>query len=397
MKNEERNSMRFLYKTTECVSAGHPDKVADVISDSVLDAHLALDPRAKVACEVMIKDDIVVLGGEISHSASSSPNLAAVVNEALYRIGYANKELSPNNYGSFKVMNLISQQSSEINAAVVGNGDEKSLGAGDQGIMWGYATDETPNYMPLGMYLARGIMNAMKPLDWDVLFADCKTQVTIEYDAKTTKPVRVSHVVVSCLHDQDVGIEKIRDIMKERLAAYTATLPADLGRLFFDPGIELIFNHAGSWTFGGPAADTGLTGRKIVVDAYGAECEVGGGAFSGKDGTKVDRSGAYAARYIAKNIVAAGYAKKCKVLLGYVIGNSEPVSFNIDFLGTGRYPFLDEQTAERIIRSRMQLTPGFFIEKFKLTEPRFAETASNGHFGVTHYPWEQIDLGLFPA
>lgn len=396
MKNEERNSMRFLYKTTECVSAGHPDKVADVISDSVLDAHLALDPRAKVACEVMVKDDVVILAGEITSRAFTKPDLVEVVNQAVCNLGYNRPELKFC-VDQLKIMNLITQQSPEINAAVVGNGDEKSLGAGDQGIMWGYATDETPNYMPLGMYLARGIMNAMKPLAWDTLFADCKTQVTIEYDEQTAKPLRVSHVVVSCLHDRDVGIEKIRDIMKERLAAYTATLPADLGRLFFDPRIELIFNHAGSWTFGGPAADTGLTGRKIVVDAYGAECEVGGGAFSGKDGTKVDRSGAYAARYIAKNIVAAGYAKKCKVQLGYVIGNSEPVSFNIDFLGTGSYPFLDEQTAERIIRSRMQLTPGFFIEKFKLTEPNFAETARNGHFGVAHYPWEQIDLGLVPA
>lgn len=384
--------MSFKYKTTECVSAGHPDKVADVIADTILDAHLVEDPNAKVACEVMVKDDIVVLGGEITTSDwSQKPDLVAVVNRTAGILGYTRPELKFC-AGQLKVLNLISQQSPEINAAVVQDGTEANLGAGDQGIMWGYASNETPNLMPLGMFLARGIMNAMRPLAWDTLFADCKTQVTIEYDEETTKPLRVSHVVVSCLHDRDAGIEKVRHIMKQRLSDYVTTLPSDLADLFLDPRIELILNHAGSWTFGGPAADTGMTGRKIVVDAYGAACEVGGGAFSGKDGTKVDRSGAYAARFIAKNIVAAGLARECKVQLGYVIGKSEPVSFNVDFMGTGLVQTWNEASVERRIKNLFPLTPGFFIDRFRLREPRFAETAMFGHFGLPHYPWEKTSF-----
>jgi S-adenosylmethionine synthetase len=261
--------------------------------------------------------------------------------------------------------------------------------------MWGYATDETPNYMPLGMFLARGIMNAMRPLEWNVLFADCKTQVTIEYDSVTNKPIRVSHVVISCLHDPEYEIAFVRKTMRKRLKSFLAGTTKEIYSLFDyrDPP-ELIFNHAGSWVFGGPAADTGVTGRKIVVDAYGAECEVGGGAFSGKDGTKVDRSGAYAARFIAKNIVAAKLAKKCKVQLGYVIGQAEPVSFNIDLMGTGRVD-LNAGALEAKVRELIPLTPSTFIERFKLTKPRFAETAINGHFGVDSYPWENLSLVPF--
>lgn len=381
--------MSVFYKTTECVSPGHPDKVADIIADSILDAHLAVDPKAKVACEVMVKDDIVVLGGEITCNGAK-PDLNKIVNLAVSKLGYTVPELKFS-AGALKVMSLITQQSPEINHAVVSGGDE-NLGAGDQGIMWGYATNETPTYMPLGMFLARGVMNAMRPLYWDVLFADCKTQVTIEYDSVTKKPIRVSHLVISCLHDPSYDIEKVRFTMKRRLAAFVSgDLPDNLAALFDNPDMKLALNHAGSWTFGGPAADTGVTGRKIVVDAYGAECEVGGGAFSGKDGTKVDRSGAYAARFIAKNIVAAKLAEKCKVQLGYVIGQAEPVSFNIDLMGTGRAG-LDADILEAKIRELIPLTPSSFIERFKLYRPRFAETATSGHFGIDTYPWEKLSL-----
>lgn len=384
--------MNLKYKTTECVSAGHPDKVADVIADSVLDAHLRVDPHAKVACEVMVKDDIVVLGGEITTTAICKPDLVQVVNEAVRKLGYTRPELKFS-VGQLKVMNLISQQSPEINAAVVADGDLNNLGAGDQGIMWGYASADTPNFMPLGMFLARWIMNAVKPLVWDLIFADCKTQVTIAYDADTNKPVRVSHVVVSALHDKGLTLDGFRKLVRFRIESNLPSLPDEI-RSLFDPlnPPEMIFNHAGTWTFGGPAADTGMTGRKIVVDAYGSDCEVGGGAFSGKDGTKVDRSGAYAARFIAKNIVAAGLARECKVQLGYVIGNREPVSFNINFMGTRAVSGLSETAVERRIRNLMPLTPGFFIEKFGLREPRFAQTATLGHFGLAHYPWEQLSL-----
>lgn len=382
----------MFYKTTECVSAGHPDKVADVIADSVLDAYLALDSYAKVACEVMVKDDIVVLGGEITSNAEQKPDLVQVVNHAAKTLGYTRPELKFS-AGQIKILNLISQQSPEINAAVVGDGTIANLGAGDQGIMWGYASDATPNLMPLGMYLARWVMNAVNPLAWNSIFGDCKTQVTIAYDSITNKPVRVSHVVVSALHDSQLTLAGVRELIKSRVEEKIEFLPEQIRNLFdrSNPP-ELIFNYAGAWTFGGPAADTGMTGRKIVVDAYGADCEVGGGAFSGKDGTKVDRSGAYAARYIAKNIVAAGLARECKVQLGYVIGKSEPVSFNVDFIGTGLKDSWNESLVERKIRNLIPLTPGFFIEKFRLREPRFAETATFGHFGLSHYPWEQTFL-----
>jgi S-adenosylmethionine synthetase len=264
-------------------------------------------------------------------------------------------------------------------------------GAGDQGIMWGYATNETPNYMPLGMFLARGINQAMRPLDWDVLFADCKTQVTIAYDEEN-KPIRVSHVVISCLHHPEYSIQYVRSAMENRFLGFVANLVRHNLSYLFDDKLELILNHAGSWTFGGPAADTGVTGRKIVVDAYGADCEVGGGAFSGKDGTKVDRSGAYAARYIAKNIVSAGLAKECKVQLGYVIGQKEPVSFNIDFMNTGLVKGFTEREAEKAIRNLMSLTPGALIERFRLKEPMFQKTAMYGHFGIPSYPWEDTSL-----
>lgn len=384
--------MSFKYKTTECVSAGHPDKVADVIADTILDAHLALDPNAKVACEVMVKDDIVVLGGEITTSVIHRPNLVGAVNNVARNLGYTRPELKFS-ADQIKVLNLISQQSPEINKAVVGDGTNAHLGAGDQGIMWGYASDATPNLMPLGMFLARWIMNAVDPLAWNSLFADCKTQVTIAYDASTNKPVRVSHVVVSTLHDSRLTLAGVRELINSRVEKGISRLPEKIRNLFdrSNPP-EMVFNHAGEWTFGGPAADTGMTGRKIVVDAYGADCEVGGGAFSGKDGTKVDRSGAYAARYIAKNIVAAGLARECKVQLGYVIGKSEPVSFNIDFMGTGLVSSFNEALIEQRIKNSMPLTPGFFIEKFRLREPRFAETATFGHFGLPHYPWEKTSL-----
>jgi S-adenosylmethionine synthetase len=389
--------MNLVYKTTECVAPGHPDKVADIIADSVLDANLIVDPYAKVACEVMVKDDIVVLGGEITtRPGVIKPDLNIVVKRAVEELGYVHPYLkfcAPD----LKVLNLISQQSTEINQAVVNDGTDANVGAGDQGIMWGYATDETPNMMPLGMYLARGIMNAMFPLKWLGIFADCKTQVTIEYNADISPPVpvRVSHVVISALHDREMSLEQFRELAKKRLDAFVDSgLPSSIAKLF-NPASppELILNHAGAWTFGGPAADTGVTGRKIVVDAYGADCEVGGGAFSGKDGTKVDRSGAYAARYLAKNIVAAGLAKKCKVQLGYVIGKSEPVSFNLDFLGTGSVD-QNEREIERMIRRLMPLTPGSFIDRFKLRTPQFTQTATHGHFGVAAYPWEQLTLRL---
>ena len=383
--------MSLYYKTTECVSPGHPDKVADFISDSVLDAHLAVDPYAKVACETMVKDDLVILAGEITSNVSKKPDLNKVVREALTRLGYTKSHMLFN-AKRVKVLNLLSEQSPEINQAVVGTSDDGEIGAGDQGIMWGYATDATPTFMPLGMFLAKGIMNAMEPLKWDVLFADCKTQVTIAYDSETRKPVKVSCVVISCLHDAKASLEHVRSTMKTRLQSFIDKLPSDISSLFTKE-TEFILNRSGRWVFGGPEADSGLTGRKIVVDAYGADCEVGGGAFSGKDGTKVDRSGAYAARFIAKNIVAAGLARECKVQLGYVIGKAHPVSFNIDFMGTGCISGTTESYVEGRISSLMDgLTPKTFIKLFRLTESQFANTVFFGHFGVSTHPWEELKL-----
>lgn len=378
-------------KSTECVGPGHPDKVADLIADCILDDCLSCDENAKVGCEVMVKDDIVVLGGEITTDAE--PNYQSVVSEALWALGYTNPKLGFAAQ-TFKLVNLISKQSPEINSAVVGKTAE-DLGAGDQGIMWGYATNETPTFMPLGMFLARGMMDALKPLEWDKLFADCKTQVTIEYNEATNEPIRVTHAVVSVMHDASLSLEQVQRLVQDRVYSNLIQgLPEQFSKLFTS-STKWIINHAGTWTIGGPVADCGVTGRKLVVDAYGADCEIGGGATHGKDPSKVDRSAAYFARYVAKNLVAQGFAKKCKIQLGYVIGQREPVSFNVDTMGTGK---MSDSAIRQMVKNKVSFAPGAIVAHLKLKNPIYKATAIKGTYGVTpfdgHHTWEKLDLNF---
>ena len=364
--------------TSECVGPGHPDKVADQISDAVLDECLRQDPESRVACETLIKNNTVILAGEITTQAKQL-NYYKTVNDALVKIGYDN--FCPN------VVNLLTEQSREISKAA-------DVGAGDQGLMWGYATDETPTLMPTSMYLARELVNM---LVWnrendgcDFLLPDCKTQATVRDNSVITR------LVISTNHRPEMN-----DLaeLRARLRLMIEEWPCEaLHELNYFGLTQLDLNPSGLWFFGGPAADTGVCGRKIVVDAYGADCQVGGGALSGKDGTtKVDRSGAYAARYIAKNIVAHKLARKAKVQLAYVIGQPDPVSFCVT---TGQGSTRDKELQKMVV-NKMGLTPKDFAERFGLNKPIFFETANRGHFGIDPcvnsvgnrvYGWEATDL-----
>ena len=363
--------------TSECVGEGHPDKVADQISDAVLDACLEQDPKSRVACETLVKDEHVVLAGEITTNATVS--FDHIVSNALSSIGY---DYEP------KVLNLLSQQSNEISQAV-GDFD----GAGDQGIMFGYATSETPTYMPLTMYLARDVSNMLTSNRLAAteigkfLLPDCKTQVSVRFNGDGT-PQFIERVVVSTNHRKGITIDELRYGIKSMFELW-ANRPAASLRIMnlFTSDMVFDINPAGIWLFGGPRADCGLTGRKIIVDAYGADCQWGGGALSGKDPTKVDRSAAYMARYIAKNIIAAEYANKATVQLSYAIGRSEPTSFRV---------MTDKPENDRMLESKvlgvLSLKPKDIITKLDLLKPIYQSTARDGHFGNDIYSWEQLDL-----
>ena len=363
--------------TSECVGEGHPDKVADQISDAVLDACLEQDPKSRVACETLVKDDHVVLAGEITTNATVS--FDHIVSNALSSIGY---DYEP------KVLNLLSQQSNEISQAV-GDFD----GAGDQGIMFGYATSETPTYMPLTMYLARDVSNMLTSNRLAAteigkfLLPDCKTQVSVRFNGDGT-PQFIERVVVSTNHKKGITLDELRYGIKSMFKLWSSRPAASLRIMnLFTSDTVFDINPAGIWLFGGPRADCGLTGRKIIVDAYGADCQWGGGALSGKDPTKVDRSAAYMARYIAKNIVAAEYANKATVQLSYAIGRSEPTSFRV---------MTDKPENDRMIENKvlgaLSLKPRDIIIKLDLLKPIYQSTARDGHFGNDIYSWEQLDL-----
>jgi len=358
--------------TTESVSKGHPDKVADQISDAVLDAILANDPDAKVAVETMVKDNCVVLGGEVV--TKSVVDYDKAVRDTIKEIGYTDPDHGFF-YKTVTIINMIGKQSPEIHGAVV---SQEEIGAGDQGFMVGYATNETDSYMPIGMYIAKKVVDAV--LSELELGPDAKSQVTMEILPDGTQ--RVHTILVSTMHP-GVSLDQVKE-MVEDLIDNGLDLP------MMDRRTKIVVNPAGSWLVGGPVSDCGLTGRKIVVDQYGPYCPIGGGAYSGKDGTKVDRSGAYLARYIAKNIVAAGIADKCKVEIAYMIGVSEPASLNIDTFGK----LTEKEDAEltQIVRSICKMTPKSIIEKFGLKNPIYKDTASNGHYGRENLPWESLDM-----
>ncbi len=364
--------------TSESVTEGHPDKVADQISDAVLDSVIEQDPYSRVACETFVTTGLVLVGGEIT--TDGFVDVQRVARETVKSIGYTDAGFGLD-WESCGVVVSLDQQSADIAMGV----DRE--GAGDQGMMFGYATNETPEMMPLPITLAHRLTRNLASIRKDgvapYLRPDGKSQVTVEY--VDGSPRRIDSVVIAAQHDPDVSGEKIReDIVNEVIGP---ALPAEL----IDPGrIKYHVNATGRFVTGGPQGDAGLTGRKIIVDTYGGYCRHGGGAYSGKDPTKVDRSASYAARYVAKNVVAAGLAEKCEIQLAYVIGVAEPVSVNANTFGTGT---VDDLEITRLIRKHFDLTPQGIIESLDLRRPIYRPTASYGHFGRNEagFTWEQCD------
>ena len=382
--------MRKLF-TSESVTEGHPDKMADQISDAILDAIMEKDPMARVACETFLTTGMALIAGEIS--TNCYVDMPKIVRETIKEIGYTNAS-----YGfdcnTSAVLTSIDEQSPDIAMGVdkaleAREGEEEdidSIGAGDQGMMFGYATNETESYMPLPVYLAHALTRRLTELrksgEISYLLPDGKSQVTVEYDGD--KPVRVDAVVISTQHKGEATLEQIRHDVIEKVIK--PVIPAE----FLDDDTKYFINPTGRFVIGGPQGDTGLTGRKIIVDTYGGMARHGGGAFSGKDCTKVDRSGAYAARYVAKNIVAAGLADRCEVQLAYAIGVAHPVSILVDTFGTNK---VDEEKIAKAVRENFDLRPAGIIKELDLRRPIYKQTAAYGHFGRTDLdlPWEKLN------
>lgn len=384
---------RHLF-TSESVTEGHPDKICDQISDAVLDAFLEADPNARVACEVSVATGLVLVIGEIS-SRADYIDIPAIVRRTIKEIGYTRAKYGFDS-STCAVLTSLNEQSADIaqgvNAALESREgkdvqqENEDIGAGDQGLMFGFATNETPELMPLPIALshriARRLSEVRKSGQLDYLRPDGKTQVTIEY--LDGKPVRVDTIVVSTQHAEEVALEKIQADIREHVIA--PVVPTE----WLDEQTKYFINPTGRFVIGGPQGDAGLTGRKIIVDTYGGYARHGGGAFSGKDPTKVDRSAAYAARYVAKNIVAAGLADKCEIQLAYAIGVAQPVSINVDTYGTGK---VSEEKLVEVIKANFDLRPAGIIKMLDLRRPIYGQTAAYGHFGRTDVdlPWERVD------
>ncbi len=369
--------------TSESVSEGHPDKVADQISDAVLDAMLAQDPRSRVACETLVTTGLVVVAGEItSRAAVDVPDL---VRETIREIGYTDSDYGFD-HKSCAVIQCVDRQSPDISQGVTeGEGLHAEQGAGDQGMMFGYACRETPELMPMPIMLAHQLVMRLAELRKDgtlpYLRPDGKSQVTVEYDEKS-RPVRVHTAVISTQHDPRATHRRIAGDVIEQVVKQV--VPAE----YLDRKTIYHINPTGRFVVGGPHGDTGLTGRKIIVDTYGGMGRHGGGAFSGKDPTKVDRSANYAARHIAKNVVASGLAERCEVQLAYAIGVAEPVSINVDTFGTG---VIDDEKIAGLVREQFSLTPKGIITYLKLVRPVYRRTAAYGHFGRSEFAWEKTE------
>ncbi|MGN7381489.1 methionine adenosyltransferase [Paenibacillus sp. SAFN-117] len=387
------SSNRRLF-TSESVTEGHPDKICDQISDAVLDAFLKEDPNARVACEVSVATGLVLVIGEIS-SRADYVDIPAIVRNTIKDIGYTRAKYGFD-YKTCAVLTSLNEQSADIAQGVdralearegqMTDEEIEALGAGDQGLMFGFAVNETPEYMPMPIALAHRLSRRLAEVRKDgtlsYLRPDGKTQVTVEYEGD--KPVRVDTIVVSTQHAEDITLEQIQKDIKEHVI-----LPV-VPEQFLDADTKYFINPTGRFVIGGPQGDAGLTGRKIIVDTYGGYARHGGGAFSGKDPTKVDRSAAYAARYVAKNIVAAGLADKCEIQLAYAIGVARPVSISVDTFGTGR---VSEAKLVELIRKHFDLRSAGIIKELGLRNPIYKQTAAYGHFGRTDIdlPWERTD------
>ena len=377
-------SENITYFTSESVSMGHPDKVADQISDAVLDAMLAKDKNSRVACETMVTTGMAIVAGEITTKANI--DIPSIVREVISDIGYTNAEWGIDG-ATCAVITSIDKQSPDISMGVTADTDAgKEQGAGDQGMMFGYACDETPQYMPMPIMLAHQLMDEIVRLrekgDVKWLRPDSKGQVTVEYH--DGKPHRVHTVVISTQHDPSVSQAEIKKVLTEKLVKKV------IPKKFFDDETIVHINPTGRFVVGGPHGDCGLTGRKIIVDTYGGMGRHGGGAFSGKDPSKVDRSAAYASRYIAKNVVAAGLARRCEVQLSYAIGVADPLAIHVETFGTGT---IADHLIERLIRDNFPVKPAEIVKHLKLKRPVYRQTSYHGHFGKEGdgYTWEKLD------
>ncbi|EOB8461724.1 methionine adenosyltransferase [Staphylococcus aureus] len=379
--------------TSESVTEGHPDKIADQVSDAILDAILKDDPNARVACETTVTTGMALIAGEIS--TTTYVDIPKVVRETIKEIGYTRAKYGYD-YETMAILTAIDEQSPDIAQGVDkaleyrdkdSEEEIEATGAGDQGLMFGYATNETETYMPLAIYLshqlAKRLSDVRKDGTLNYLRPDGKVQVTVEYD-ENDNPVRIDTIVVSTQHAEDVTLEQIQEDIKAHVIY--PTVPENL----INEQTKFYINPTGRFVIGGPQGDAGLTGRKIIVDTYGGYARHGGGCFSGKDPTKVDRSAAYAARYVAKNIVAAGLADQCEVQLAYAIGVVEPVSIAIDTFGTGK---VSEGQLVEAVRKHFDLRPAGIIKMLDLKQPIYKQTAAYGHFGRTDvlFPWEKLD------
>ena len=378
--------MSYIF-TSESVSEGHPDKVCDQISDAILDSYLAQDPNSRVACETLIKNNTVIVAGEIT--SNGTPNIEEVIRNTVNEIGYSYDDLGFNG-NNCEIQNLISKQSPDIAQGVnEGEGEDLDQGAGDQGLMFGYACSETPVLMPAPINLSHELVLKQSEvrkngeLSW--LRPDAKSQVSVVYkdDRKTVD--YVSAIVLSTQHDEDISQDEIKAKVREKII--NPIIPTE----WIKEDTKIYINPTGKFVIGGPVGDCGLTGRKIIVDTYGGMARHGGGAFSGKDPSKVDRSAAYACRYVAKNIVAAGLAERCEVQVSYAIGIAEPTSITVDTLGTGN---LSENEISQIVRDNFDLRPKNLINLLDLKRPIYKNTASYGHFGRENkdFSWENTDI-----
>ncbi|WP_137167962.1 methionine adenosyltransferase [Salinimonas lutimaris] len=366
--------------TSESVSEGHPDKIADQISDAVLDAILTQDPKARVACETYVKTGMVLVGGEITTSAWV--DIEELTRQTVKDIGYTHSDMGFD-ADSCAILNAIGKQSPDINQGVDRARPEEQ-GAGDQGLMFGYASDETDVLMPAPITYAHRLVQKQaevrKSGKLDFLRPDAKSQVTFKYE--NDKPVGVDAVVLSTQHADEVSTAQVREAVMEEI------IKPVLPEHWITKDTQMHINPTGRFVIGGPMGDCGLTGRKIIVDTYGGMARHGGGAFSGKDPSKVDRSAAYAGRYVAKNIVAAGLAKRCEIQISYAIGVAEPTSISIETFGTG---VVDEKTLVALVREHFDLRPYGLIQMLNLERPIYRATAAYGHFGRNEFPWEQTD------